>query len=90
MLSNYKIVLSNWWALNYRKNSIIGCSVISRTCEIRIQCRQLHKKLKHHRKNYQITTNNKHFTVANVHPPFPQTICTYGGSEELQNMTLFF
>ena len=46
----------------------------------------MHEKLKPHS---QITTNNKHFTVENVHPPFPSTICTYGGSEELQNLKLF-
>ena len=62
----------------------------TRICEIWIQCRQLHEKLKPHRKNCQFSTNNKNFTVANVHPPFPSTICTYGGSEELQNLKLFF
>ena len=62
----------------------------TRICEIWIQCCQLHEKLKPHRKNCQITTNNKHFTEANVHHPFPPTICTYGGSEELQNLKLFF
>ena len=62
----------------------------TRICEIWIQCRQLHEKLKPHRKNCQISTNNKNFTVANVYPPFPPTICTYGGSEELQNLKLFF
>ena len=62
----------------------------TRICEIWIQCRQLHEKLKPRRKNCQITTNIKHFTVANVHPPFPPTICTHGGSEELQNLKLFF
>ena len=36
----------------------------TRICEIFwIQCRQQHEKLKPHRKNCQITTNDKHFTV---------------------------
>ena len=62
----------------------------TRIFEIWIQCRQLHEQLKTHRKNCQITTNNKQLTVKNVHSPFPSTICTYGGIEELQNLKLFF
>ena len=59
-------------------------------CEICLQCRLLRDKLRTHRKNYQITTNNKHFTVENVRPPYPPTICTCGGSDVLPNQTLFF
>ena len=87
-------VLMYWWALNYRKNSIIGCRVISRTSNADL--RNLNTvssaawKIKATQEKCQITTNNKHFTVANVHPPFPPTICTCGGSEELQNLKLFF
>ena len=35
--------------------------------DLNAKCRQLHEKLKPHRKNCQITTNNKHFTAENVH-----------------------
>ena len=50
-------------------------------CEICIQCRLLHEKLKPHRKNGQIMANNKHFTVENVCPPYPPTKRTYGTGE---------
>ena len=45
-------------------------------CEICIQRGLLHEKLKPHKKNGQITTNNKPFTVENVCPSYPPTICT--------------
>ena len=58
-------------------------------CEMCIQCRLLHEKLKPHRKNGQITVNNKHFTVKNVCPPYPPTKRTCGGSQVLQKLKLF-
>ena len=57
-------------------------------CEICIQCHLKHEKLKPHWKNGQITTNDKHFTVENVRPPYPSTLYTCEGCEVLQN--LFF
>ena len=60
---------------------------ISKIC---VQCHLLHAKLKPHRKNGQIMTNNKHFTVENVRPPYLSTICTCGGSEVLQYLKLFY
>ena len=54
-----------------------------------IQCRLLHEKLKPHRKNGQITANNKHFTVENVCPPYPPTKRTCGWSRVLQKLKLF-
>ena len=62
----------------------------TRIYEICIQCRLLREELRTHRKNDQITTNNKHFTVENVRPPYPPTICTCGGSDVLHYWTLFF
>ena len=58
-------------------------------CDICIQCRLLHEKLKPHRKNGQITANNKHLTVENVCPPYPPTKRTCGGSQVLQKLKLF-
>ena len=58
-------------------------------CKICIQWRLLHEKLKPHRKNGQITTDNKHFTVENVCPPYPPTKRTNGGSQVLQKLKLF-
>ena len=84
-----------WWALNYRKNSIIGCRVISRTSNVDL--RNLNTVLSAawkikatQEKLSQITTNNKHFTVANVHPPFPPTIYTYGGKWRTSKLETFF
>ena len=35
------------------------------------------------------TTNKKHFTVDNASPPYPSTICTYGGSDILPSWIFF-
>ena len=61
----------------------------TRICEVWIQCRQLHEKLKPHRKNYQITTNNKHFTVANVHPSFPRPYARTGEVNNFKTWNFF-
>ena len=86
-----------WWAPNYHKNSIIRSmwhhvalfrALQTRICIICLQRRLLHEKLKPHRKNGQITTNNKNFTVENVR--LPSNICMCWGSEILPNLILFF
>ena len=58
-------------------------------CEICIQCRLLHEKLKPHRKNGQITANNKHFTVEKVCPPYPPTKLTCGGKSSTSKIETF-
>ena len=86
-----------WRAPNYRKNSIIGCRVISGTSSY-ADLRNLYTlhavfsaawKLKPHRKNGQITANNKHFTVENVCHPYPPTKFTCGGKSSTSKIETF-
>ena len=55
--------------LNYRMaDATLFRLIQTQIYEICIQCRLLHDKLKSHRKNGQITANNKHVTVENALP----------------------
>ena len=61
----------------------------TRICKHYKQCRVLHEKLKKHRKNDQILTSGKHFTVENERPSYPSTMRECGGSKVLLNLKFF-
>ena len=70
-------------------DAALCCALQTPICEICRLCRLLHEKLKQHRKNRQITTNYKHFTVENGAPLIPRHYAHTGKSITSKLETFF-